>query len=309
MTPAARERLLAGGTDRLVDLMLDDLLDRPIIELVEPGWLARQLAATARQAAADPQVEAFFRARVSDARSHVQSGRPPVPPELREPLREVLARPYVPDREIVGRLLDHNTARLLLRNLFQDLLVAFARKLKPPVAAQRGFTGLGGFRGLQKLSEGISNFVGEEFEAQVEHRAREFMDAGVQRLVEKMADHLCDPALVADYGAWRAHGLDVLLATDMRALAAEVEKLDPEALVATGAALVRGIAGQEALVAQFEAMLRSAMSASGGRSARELLGGLETHGIELVRSVMRERARALVDTPAFSTWWDEVVEG
>ncbi len=312
MNPAARTRLLAGGTDRLVDLMLDDLLDRPITELVDPGWLARQLAATARQAAADPQVEAFFRARVSDARNHVPSGRPPMPPELREPLREVLSRPYVPDREIMGRLLDHDTARLLLRNLFQDLLIAFARKLKPPAAAQRlagGFGGLGGFKGLRQLGEGLQNLVGEEFEAHVEHRAREFMDAGVQRLVEKMADHLCDPALVSDYGAWRAHGLDVLLATDARALAAEIEKLDPDALVATGAALVRGIAAQEALVSQFEAMLKSAMAASGGRSARELLGGLETHGIELVRSVMRERARALVDTPAFMTWWDEVVEG
>ncbi len=312
MTPAARERLLAGGTDRLVDLMLDDLLDRPITELVDPAWLARQLAATARQAAADPQVEAFFRARVSDARSRVPTGRPTVPAELREPLRDVLSRPYVPDRELVGRLLDHNTARLLLRNLFQDLLVAFARKLKPPAAAQRmagGFGGLGGFRGLQKLGEGIQNFVGEEFEAQVEARAREFMDAGVQRLVEKMADHLCNPALVADYGAWRAHGLDVLLATEMHQLAAEVEKLDPDSLVATGAALVRGIAGQEALVEQFEAMLTSAMAASGGRSARELLGGLEAHGIELVRSVMRERARALVDTEGFTRWWDEVVEG
>jgi hypothetical protein len=181
----------------------------------------------------------------------------------------------------------------------------------------------GGLKGLQRLGEGIQSFVGEEFEAQVEHRAREFMDAGVQRLVDKMADHLCDPALTVEYGEWRSHGLDVLLATDMRKLAAEVEKLDPDSLVATGAALVRGIAGQEALVTQLEAVLRSVMEstreqtpedlAAGlpgqGKSARELLGGLEAHSIELVRSVMRERARALVDTSAFGTWWDEVVEG
>lgn len=321
----ARDRLLAGGTDRLVDLLLDDLLDRPIIELVDPAWLAQQLAATARQAAADPQVEEFFRARVRDARSRVPAGRPPLPDSLKKPLAEVIGRPYVPDRELVGRLLDHNTARLLLRNLFQDLLIAFARKLKPPMAAPKLPGGLpfGGLKGLQRLGEGLQNLVGEEFEAQVEHRAREFMDAGVQRLVDKMADHLCDPALVAEYGEWRMHGLEVLLATDMRKLAVEVEKLDPDALVATGAALVRGIAGQESLVGQLEAVLRTAMEstrehttdaagnvqAGPGKSARELLGGLEAHGIELVRGVMRERARALVDTPAFATWWDEVVEG
>ncbi len=310
MNEAARKRLVEGGTDRLVDLLLDDLLDSPVSDLVDPAWLARQLAATAKQAAADPQVEAFFRARVQDARSHVPAGHPSLPPELRDPLRQVLNRPYVPDREIVGRLMDHSTARLLLRNLFQDVLVAFAKKLKPASTPKMpGGLPFGGLRGLQRLGEGIQHFVGEEFEAQVEHRAREFMDAGVQRLVEKMADHLCDPALTVEYGEWRVHGLDVLLATDSHKLAAEVEKLDPDSLVATGAALVRGIAGQEALVEQFEAMLKSAMAASGGRSARELLGGLEAHGIDLVRSVMRERARALVDTPKFEQWWEEVVGG
>lgn len=325
MRPGARDRLLAGGTDRLVDLLLDDLLDRPVVDLVDPAWLAGQLAATARQAAADPKVEEFFSARVRDARSRVPAGRPPLPDALKKPLAEVIGRPYVPDRELVGRLLDHNTARLLLRNLFQDVLIAFARKLKPPIAAPKLPGGLpfGGLRGLQRLGEGLHHLVGEEFEAQVEHRAREFMDAGVQRLVDKMADHLCDPALVVEYGEWRTHGLEVLLATDMRKLALEAEKLDPDALVATGAALVRGIAGQESLVGQLEAVLRTSLDntrkhpsglgesvvAGKGMSTRELLGGLEAHGIELVRSVMRERARALVDTPAFATWWNEVVEG
>ncbi len=308
MNAGARDRLLAGGSDRLVDLLLNDLLDRPVQELVDPAWLATQLAATARQAAEDPKVEQFFRERVRAARAHVPPGPLPIPKAFSEPLRVVLSRPYVPSREIIGRLLNHSTVRLLLSNLFQDVLVSFARKLKP-VTTHKMPGGFAGLRGLQRLGEGLSHLVGEEFEAHVEARAREFMDAGVQRLVEEMADHLCDPAHIDEYGAWRAHGLDVLLATDMAQLAAEVEKLDPESLVATGAALVRGIAGQEALVGQLEAVLRTAMNESGGRSARELLGGVEAHGVELIRSVMRDRARALVDTPAFTQWWDDVVEG
>lgn len=308
MTPGARNRLLAGGSDRLVDLLLNDLLDRPVHELVDPGWLAAQLAATARQAADDPKVEQFFRERVRAAKAQAAPGAPQIPKALSEPLREVLARPYVPSREIVGRLLNHSTARMLLTNLFQDVLVGFAKKLKP-AAAPKMSSGFAGLRGLQRIGEGLSHLVGEEFEAHVELRAREFMDAGVQRLVEEMADHLCDPKHIGEYGAWRAHGLDVLLATDMEQLVAEVDKLDPESLVATGAALVRGVASQDALVAQLEAILQTAMSESGGRSARELLGGIEAHGVELIRSVMRERARALIDTPAFTQWWDDVVEG
>ena len=52
-----------------------------------------------------------------------------------------------------------------------------------------------------------------------------------------MADHLCDPRFSREYGAWRVYVLDVLLSTDQRVLAGEVEKLDPEALVSTGVAV------------------------------------------------------------------------
>jgi hypothetical protein len=274
---------------------------------VDPVWLARQLAASARDAAADPRVEEWFRARVVDARARVPSGPPVVPHEIRGPLRDVLARPYVPDREILGRILDHDAARLLLRNLFQDVLVAFARRIRPTMPGQG--KPLPVFKGLHRLGGNMLAAAGHELEQQVEHRAREFMDAGVQRLVEKLADELCNPRLVNEYGEWRAHAMDVLLATDLTRLAAEVEKLDPEALVATGAALVRGIAGREELVGQLEQVLRAALDASENRSVRELLGGLEVHGIGMIRDVMRQRARAVVETDAFAAWWEEIVEG
>lgn len=311
MNDAALTRLRTGGIDRLVDLLVDDVLDRPIRELVEPAWLARQLAASAKSAAADPQVEAWFRERVQDARSRVPPGPVPVPAEIADPLRELAQRPYVPDRALVGELLDHDTVRLMLRNLFQDLLVAFARKLRPavptPPAPARG--ALAGLRGLQKLSENVLGAVGQELEAQVEARAREFMDTAMQRLVDRMADHLCNPALVGEYGELRGHMLEVLLRTDAPALAAEIEKLDPDALVATGAALVRGFAGRPELADQLEGVIEAALDAAGTRTARELMGGIEAHGVGLLRDVLIQRGRALVETEAFAAWWTEVVEG
>lgn len=304
MRPEVRARLREGGVDRFVDLLLDDLLDRPVSELFEPGWLARQLAGTAKAAAADPQVEGWIRARVQDARARVGEGPMALPPEIRAPLAEVLRRPYVPDREVVGRVLDHDAARLLLKQLFQDMLVGFARKLRPSMAAARG--PLPGLRGLQKLGENVLGGLGHELEAQLEARARDFMDAGVQRLVEHLADLICDPKLVREYGDWRVHGLTVLLSTDRRRLAGELEKLDPDSLVATGAALVREVAASEALVAQLEGILRAAMDEAEGRSLRSLLGGIEAHGVDMLRRVAVERARALVETPALEAWWDEM---
>jgi len=302
---AAHARLRAGGADRLADLLLDDLLDRPVSEIVDARWMSERLVASIRSAAADPRVETWLRERVNDVRARVPAGPPQIPAAIRVPLGELMARPYVPDRALVGRLLDHETARLLLKNLFQDLLVAFARRLKP-IATK---TPLPSFGRLSKLGEGVLGAVGHEIEAQIEQKAREFTDQAVSKLVDKMADHLCNPDLISEYGAWRAHGLDVLCGTELSVLAGEVEKLDPDALIATGAALVRGIAGRDELAGEIEAVLTAAMESAGTRSARDLLGGVEEHGLELVRDLLRQRARAVIETDAFARWFDEIIEG
>lgn len=307
MTPEARARLLGGGADRLADLLLDELLDRPLRELVDAAWLAEQLGAALRSAADDPRVEAWFRDRVNDLRARVPSGPPPVGPAISGPLREVMQRPYVPDRQLVGDLLDHDTARLLLKNLFSDLLIAFASRIRPPMPVKAPT--LPSLGRLGRLGEGVLGAVGHGLEHQLEQRAREFADQAVQKLVEKMADHLCNPDLVREYGEWRAHGVDVLLRTDLRVLAGELEKLDPEALVATAAALVRGFVARDDLADELRAVLDAALDEAKDRSARDLMGGLEDHGIALVRDLLRQRARALVETDAFVAWWDEIVEG
>lgn len=304
MTPAVLARLRNGGADRLADLLLNDLLDRPLSELVDARWLAERLVASLRSAAADPRVEWWLRERVEDLRARVPAGPPQLPPAIRAPLGELLARPYAADRALVGALLDHPTAQLLLKNLFQDLLIAFARRLKP--LAPKG--GLPNFGRLSKLGENVFGAMGHEIEQQIEQKAREFMDQAVHKLVDKMADHLCNADHMREYGAWRAHGLDVLLGTDMGVLAGEVEKLDPEALIATGAALVRGIAERDELAGEVEAVLSAAMESTGTQSAREMLGGVEEHGLELVRDMLRQRARAVIETDAFARWFADVNE-
>ena len=243
---------------------------------------------------------------MADLRARVPSGPAEIPSSIRGPLREVLRRPYVPDRALMGAVLDHDTARLMLKNLFQDLLVAFARRLRPPMQLPKPALPFGR---LQRLGEGMLGAMGHELEHQVEQKAREFTDSAVQRLVEKMADHLCNPELVTEYGDWRAHMLDVVLDADLHALAGEVEKLDPEALIATGAALVCGIAGREELTGELQAVIEAVMEGAGGRSARVLLDGVDAHGIGLVRDLLRQRASAVVETEGFARWWDEVVEG
>ncbi len=311
MTEATRQRLLAGGTDRFVDLLVDDLLDRPVQELVDPDWLGRQLVVAARSAAADPRVESTIRDRVRDARQRVPAGKLSLPAEVVSPLREVLGRAYVPDRALVGRLIDHDAVRSLLQHLFQDLLVAFAKKLRPPVPLPGGspFGGRSPLGALGKLGGGVLGAVGGEVERQVEVKAREFMDAAVHKLGDKMADQICNPARSSSQGTWRVHVLDVLLDTDARTFAGEVEKLDPDALVATTAAALRAYVARENLPEEVATLVRAAVDAAGSRTPRELLDGTEAHALDLVRDLLRQRARALVHAPGFTAWWDEMNAG
>jgi hypothetical protein len=306
VTEAALERLRAGGAARLVDLLLDDLLDRPVTELVDADRLGAQLAAAFRASARDYRLESMLRDRVR--RLSPPAGKPAVPAAVTGPLREVLRRPYTPDRQLAGRLLDHETVRLLLKNLFHDGLVSFAKRLRPPVPLPMA-SGRLPFGGLGKLGGGVLGAVGEEVERQVEQKAREFMDHAVHRLVEKMADHLCDPMLTRDYGAFRAHLLDTILDTPSHVLVAEVNKVDPDTLVATGAAVLRGLADSPGLDGQLSRIVAAAVEQAEGRSLRGILGGTEDPGLDLVRSLLKERAAAVIETPAFAAWWDEVVVG
>jgi hypothetical protein len=154
--------------------------------------------------------------------------------------------------------------------------------------------------------------VGQELEAHVEERAREFMEAGVSRLVQTMADHLCDPRFTREYGEWRAYGLDVFLSTDRRVLAGELEKLDPDALVGTGAAIIRAFIERAELEAELTGILKAVMRETGGKSIRALLEEVGTEaaqqGIGAVRELLKNRARVVVETPAFAAWWSDVVE-
>lgn len=312
MNPAALGRLRAGGTDRLVDLLLDDVLDRPLSELVDPAWVARQLVVASRAVAADQKLEDWLRGRLAELRKQVPQGHLPLPASVRGPLEEVLKKPYRPDRLLVGRLMDHDTARALLKSTFHDLLVGFARKLRPAMPSRPAGINLGGR--LSKLGEVVGGVVGHEVERQVEEKAREFMEAGVQRLVNTIADHLCDPRWVEDYASWRLYALDVLLSTDMKDLQAEVEKLDPDALVATGTAIARGFLAREELESELFSVLKTALEQSGNRSLRSLLsevgsGEIGDQGIRMLRDLLRQRAAAVVETEAFAQWWAEVVEG
>ncbi len=320
-------RLRAGMIEELAGLVVDHVLDRPVTELIEPEWLAGQIVFALRAGTEGDRTEAWFRDQVQAARARVPSGKvgAHIPGEIVDPLREVLARPVVLDRELVGRLLDHAAVRGLVKDLLQGSLQGFAAKLRSlsaavptPTAASRGMGRLRALsQGVKAVGDGVLGGISKEIEERSHHRISEFIDHSLAAAMEGVADHICDPSHAASYGAYRAHVLDTVLDTDAATLNDELDKLDPDSLVATGAATARAIARRDGLEEELTRGIRAALDESGGRALRDFLAesgleeaagsGADAEWRQALHDQIARQATVFVDSPAFVGWLDRLL--
>jgi hypothetical protein len=302
MKAEVRERLLQGGVDRFVELLIEDTLATPVRDLADPAELSQTVVAALRGAATDPTVERLLIERVKDLRRIGGTGPLPFPHELHAPLSSLIGRSFVPDRALLGEILDHRASRVLLKGLLEDVTIAFAARMRPPMSVPplKGFGALGGRLG------GVAQSVSNELQHTVEAKAKEFVHAAVDRLVGKLADQLCDRQDAQVYAEWRVHALNTIMRADRKVLIGEVEKLDPEDLARSALQLVRAIVARESFPGELERTLRLVIDESGARTVGELLGGVEHHALGVLRELLRARARAVVQTEAFASWWDEM---
>ncbi len=321
-------RLEGPALDGLIGLVVDHLLERPVAGLVDPDSVARLFVSALDTAAKSDRTEAWIRERVTAARGQVPPGRPGdrVPAELRLPLRDVVGRPYLPNRALIGRLLDHAAMERLLREVLTGTLRGFAKRLAhlspPPMAAEAAKAGLGRLRqlsqGVRGLSDGVLGNLSHEIEHRAEARVREFVEEALQATLSEVADHMCRPENAGAYADWRVHILDTVLATENRVLAAELDKLDPDRLVATGAATARALAGRSGLQQEVAELVRTALETMGPRSLRDFLSetGLDAGDAAAAEAKWRAeveaqlglRGREIITTPAFKAWLQELLQ-
>jgi len=329
-----RDRVLArlrdGMVEDLADLVVDHILDRPVTELVDPDWLAGQVVHSLQAVTAGPRTESWLREQVQGLRERVPEGRigDHLPGEVIDPMREVLARPVVFDRALVGRLLDHEAARSLVKDLLRGSLDGFTARLRTlsaavpsaPTGAGRGFGRLKALsQGVKTVSEGVLGGIGKELEERSAQRISEFLDASLSAAMGQVADHITSPRHAATYGAYRVHVLDTLLETEMLLLDQELGKLDPDSLVATGAATARVVARRDGLQGELAEAFRAAIAEAGDQTVRGFLaetGIEEAAGTDAdaawrrdLKAQITQQTTAFVDTPAFSDWLLRLLDG
>ena len=312
--------LHAGALASLVTLAVDHALDLPLRDVLDPDRAARQVTAALRQAAARPATEAWVRDRVTALRGAVPTGTlgDRVPAEVSGPLLDVVARPLVPDRALIGRLVNHAAVEELLRDTVLRALRSFAERLRSPISSGDLRAGLGRLRGMRGVGEGLLGGLSHEIERQAEGRIQQVVDDAIQTVMTAFADHLCAPEHAARYGEYRAYLVQTVLSTDLSTLAAEADKLDPDHLVATGAAVARAVAARDGLEAEVRAVLASIVDLSGERRLRDLLAATGPDGTPVLdeatwrdplEAQLAERAQAFVDTPGFRAWLTALLAG
>jgi len=317
------ERLRTGALESLIELGLDEISARPLGALIEPSFVAQRAVRFLRDAAASDQLENQLAEQLAllldqtvnagdDGRAYPpgESLRKHLPAELTEPIEELLAEPYLPDRELVLKLLDHHAMHSLIQEVLHATLVRFARKmrsLKPDTSKLRSGLGMrmpSGLSRLKDLGSGVVSVVGSEIESQLDQRVGEYVTQVISAVLGQIATLLTAPERAETMGDWRAYGLRVALDTELEAYAVEARKLEPARAVAAVAQAVRTLATRESLEAELTELVQAAMAPWADRNLGQQLEalGVEDAWRETWRTWIHEQLVPVLETTAFQAW-------
>ncbi len=296
-------RLEDGALDDLVGHVLDHLMNQPVHALVEADWLAGQIVTSLDAASESDQTEAWIRDRIAELRANPTTGslRDHIPAEVTEPVREMVERPFVPDRAILGRLMGHKAVEALIRDLLVGAIQSFLQRVRPSVPG----AGLGrGLKSLNKVRKGVLGGIGQELEKQAEGRVREFVDSMLSQMLGQVADNLCNPRDAEVYGRFRGHLMDQILDTPMQDLDREIGKMDPNSLVATGTAIAQALAQRKGLRDEITNLVQIGLDTMGDRTIGEHLAqaGIAEDWRKDVEPQLVQRCLDFVRTDPFTDW-------
>lgn len=312
---ALREKLKDEQALReLAALSVEVLLDRPVNQLLP----AEVVIATVRQGLdgwlkAPGAVTALGRGVeliVAELNATPRPLKDVVARDVREAVREVVGRPFSPDRRLVLTVIDREPTRELVRQLLLDFVLEFGRKASAPVAGVA--KGLGTFAKLAgeavKSRTGtigsLVGAVGSEVERQMEKRAVEFVDAALSGVFGQLADAISDPKRAAEAAELRVAMIDGVLELTLPQLAREVTNADvPGGAEVLRKGLERWLAS-EASGEVLRQLVELALRDGGNKPAREVLDelGLLTVVKERGAAALTERIKEVVASEAFDRW-------
>ena len=268
-------RLDDAACRRLADLTIEQMLDRPVGELLTEEVGARlwrmALEGWVHSAQALPALSRLVEQAANDLSANRKSLRDAWPAEARSTVREMLQRPWSPDRQLVLTVIDRPPVRDLIRALLLETVLEFARKASAPMSGVA--KGLGSFARMagaaaKARSGGLGAFVGAvsgEVERQVEKRATEVVDAALGGVFGEIADAISNPRRAGEAAELRLAIFDGVLELTGPQLSRELINLD----VHGGAEIVREGITRWLASAGSEAAIAKAVKTLGEREGRD----------------------------------------
>ena len=306
---------------QLAALSLETLLDTPVQSVLDEATVVRitrsVLGGWAQSSELLPALNGVIARAVNELSGNRKTVKSVLSPSAREALREIVSRPFSPDRALVLSLIDRGPTRELVRQLLLDAILEFGRKLSSPVSGVA--KGLGSLARLatdtvKSRGGGLGSLVGAvsgEVERQLEKRATEFVDAALGGIFGQIADSVSDPRRAHEAAELRASVFDGAMNLTMHQLSRELMNADlPGAAELFRDAFRRWLASPEA-DAQLAELTRFALKTTPQQTVRALL--TEWGLLESARPVLVEqlaaRMRDVVASDAFSSWLDGLFAG
>lgn len=317
-----REGAPDGPLDRLADLIVDDLLSRPVREVLESRWVAEVFRDGVKAWLASGVAEARLLATVEELLARLdrtdRTLEELLPPELVQGIRGVSERPYHPEGSLLRSILGREPVRALIRDLLVDALVGFAKRLGSPVTDSRIARGLGGLGSFVKEQAkaragtlgAMASALSDEFERQAEKRAVDFADTALDGVVSQLIERLARPGTSPEQAALRRALLDSVLALRGPEVAAELRRTDPKLVAASVRRFLGAWVSRDDLPERIESAFALVLSREGDRTLGESLDAMELRGParELTKRAILRRLGPLVGGDAFAAWLRGVTE-
>ena len=298
----------------LVRLLVDDLLGRPVTEMVEPAWLAARVVEGLQSTASNESTRGWIKGQVRKAMERAEQetgslgGR--LPDSFSDPVKGLLSRPYQPREEVMRALLDHEGMHILIREVLVSAITDFGSGLKFSGSEKKRFSGKrGAFSQIMEAASEVASTVGAQVEGMAEGRIQAFVDSAISRSLEISIQRICADSFVEPLSRWRTDAVNQLLDIPLEGWRREIQALDPAGLVDEILDVVAGISAVEGLPDLLEGAMSAAMEEAGDSTLRDFLQGssLEEDWRGQVETILVERARDFVQTKAFETWLTDLL--
>lgn len=320
-----KTKLLDPATDgplpKLAALSVDAVLDTPLADFSgrdQAVSVTRRLVQAWLQS---PEAPKTLGKLVDEVVAKLQADRRALkdvaPAEVQAILRELIGRPFSPDKRLVLTIIDREPTRDLVRQLLLDLVLDFGRRASAPVAGvAKGLGALARMAGetVKSKSGGLGSLVGAvsgEVERQLEKRAIDFVDAALGGVFGELADAISNPKRAEEAAELRMAIFDGVLELTLPQLAREVMNGDvPGGAEVVRAGLTRWLASKDA-DATLGQVAQAVLDRDGQRTVRQVLAdwGLADEGRALAVEQLTARMRAIVGTDAFAAWLGALLAG